>query len=316
VKINAYQWRQIQTYAVQQLGFMDVSIAKAELMEPEARRLEAWLSQGHHAKMSYLENHFDLRVDPRKLVEGAKSVISLSYNYYNDQVEQPADAPKIAMYAYGKDYHKLIRKKLKHLLDWIEESMGEVNGRGFVDSAPILERDWARRSGMGWIGKHTLLISKRRGSYFFLAELISDLEYEDDIHIESDHCGTCTRCIDACPTDAISPAGYVLDASKCISYLTIELKESMPEEYQDQLESWMFGCDICQQVCPWNRFSSNHTEPKFLPSTSLMSKNRKDWQDLEEPEFELLFAGSAVRRAGFLKLKDNIEAVIRSDGEE
>ena len=316
MKINAYQWRQIQTYAVQQLGFMDVSIAKAELMEPEARRLEAWLSQGHHAKMSYLENHFDLRVDPRKLVEGAKSVISLSYNYYNDQVEQPADAPKIAMYAYGKDYHKLIRKKLKHLLDWIEESMGEVNGRGFVDSAPILERDWARRSGMGWIGKHTLLISKRRGSYFFLAELISDLEYEDDIHIESDHCGTCTRCIDACPTDAISPAGYVLDASKCISYLTIELKESMPEEYQDQLESWMFGCDICQQVCPWNRFSSNHTEPKFLPSTSLMSKNRKDWQDLEEPEFELLFAGSAVRRAGFLKLKDNIEAVIRSDGEE
>jgi len=316
VKINAYQWRQIQTYAVQQLGFMDVSIAKAELMEPEARRLEAWLSQGHHAKMSYLENHFELRVDPRKLVEGAKSVISLSYNYYNDQVEQPADAPKIAMYAYGKDYHKLIRKKLKHLLDWIEESMGEVNGRGFVDSAPILERDWAKRSGMGWIGKHTLLISKRRGSYFFLAELISDLEYEDDIHIESDHCGTCTRCIDACPTDAISPAGYVLDATKCISYLTIELKESMPEEYQDQLESWMFGCDICQQVCPWNRFSSNHNEPKFLPSTSLMSKNRKDWQDLEEPEFELLFAGSAVRRAGFLKLKDNIEAVIRSDGEE
>lgn len=295
---------------------MDVSIAKAELMEPEARRLEAWLSQGHHAKMSYLENHFELRVDPRKLVEGAKSVISLSYNYYNDQVEQPADAPKIAMYAYGKDYHKLIRKKLKHLLDWIEESMGEVNGRGFVDSAPILERDWAKRSGMGWIGKHTLLISKRRGSYFFLAELISDLEYEDDIHIESDHCGTCTRCIDACPTDAISPAGYVLDATKCISYLTIELKESMPEEYQDQLESWMFGCDICQQVCPWNRFSSNHNEPKFLPSTSLMSKNRKDWQDLEEPEFELLFAGSAVRRAGFLKLKDNIEAVIRSDGEE
>lgn len=316
MKINAYQWRQIQTYAVQQLGFMDVSIAKAELMEPEARRLEAWLSQGHHAKMSYLENHFELRVDPRKLVEGAKSVISLSYNYYNDQVEQPADAPKIAMYAYGKDYHKLIRKKLKHLLDWIEESMGEVNGRGFVDSAPILERDWAKRSGMGWIGKHTLLISKRRGSYFFLAELISDLEYEDDIHIESDHCGTCTRCIDACPTDAISPAGYVLDATKCISYLTIELKESMPEEYQDQLESWMFGCDICQQVCPWNRFSSNHNEPKFLPSTSLMSKNRKDWQDLEEPEFELLFAGSAVRRAGFLKLKDNIEAVIRSDGEE
>jgi len=316
VKINAYQWRQIQIYAVQQLGFMDVSIAKAELMEPEARRLEAWLNQGHHAKMSYLENHFDLRVDPRKLVEGAKSVISLSYNYYNDQVEQPADAPKIAMYAYGKDYHKLIRKKLKHLLDWIEENMGEVNGRGFVDSAPILERDWARRSGMGWIGKHTLLISKRRGSYFFLAELISDLEYEDDIHIESDHCGTCTRCIDACPTDAISPAGYVLDATKCISYLTIELKESMPEEYQDQLESWMFGCDICQQVCPWNRFSSNHNEPKFLPSTSLMSKNRKDWQDLEEPEFELLFAGSAVRRAGFLKLKDNIEAVIRSDGEE
>jgi len=316
VKINAYQWRQIQIYAVQQLGFMDVSIAKAELMEPEARRLEAWLNQGHHAKMSYLENHFDLRVDPRKLVEGAKSVISLSYNYYNDQVEQPADAPKIAMYAYGKDYHKLIRKKLKHLLDWIEESMGEVNGRGFVDSAPILERDWAKRSGMGWIGKHTLLISKRRGSYFFLAELISDLEYEDDIHIESDHCGTCTRCIDACPTDAISPAGYVLDATKCISYLTIELKESMPEEYQDQLESWMFGCDICQQVCPWNRFSSNHNEPKFLPSTSLMSKNRKDWQDLEEPEFELLFAGSAVRRAGFLKLKDNIEAVIRSDSEE
>lgn len=316
MKINAQQWRQIQTYAVEQLGFLDLSIAKAELMEPEAKRLEAWLSQGHHAQMSYMENHFDLRVDPRKLVDGAKSVISLSYNYYNDQAEQAADAPKISMYAYGKDYHKLIRKKLQLLLEWIREEVGEVHGRGFVDSAPIMERDWARRAGLGWVGKHTLMISKRQGSYFFLAELISDLEYEDEVAEATDHCGSCTRCIDACPTDAITPAGYMLDAAKCISYLTIELKENMPEEHQEQLEGWMFGCDICQQVCPWNRFSTNHVEPKFMPAAELMQKTKQDWQVLEEPDFESLFAGSAVRRAGYQKLKDNIRAAIGSEGED
>ena len=311
MKITDLQWRQIQSYAIEQLGFLNITIARAEMMEPEAKRLDSWLNAGHHGQMSYMENHFDLRVDPRKLVDGAKTVISLSYNYYNEDTEQEASAPQISMYAYGKDYHKLIRKKIKNLMLWIEENIGEINGRGFVDSAPIMERDWARRSGLGWMGKHTLLIDKKRGSYFFLAELISDLEYEEQPKEESDHCGTCTRCIDACPTDAISPTGYILDASKCISYLTIELKEDIPDEYHDKLEGWMFGCDICQQVCPWNRFSVSHTEPRFNPNDEVMSKTKEDWQALEEAEFDDLFMGSAVRRAGYEKLKSNIASALR-----
>jgi len=221
----------IKTKAAE-LGFMGVAIARAEHMDEEARRLESWLSQGNHGEMGYMENHFDMRVDPTKLVPGSKSVISLMYNYYNPDQQADADAPKIAMYAYGKDYHKVVKKKLIQLYRWINDEIGEIDGRCFVDSAPVLERDWARRSGLGWVGKHSLLVNPRKGSYFFLAEIILDLDLDYD-HPIKDHCGTCTRCIDACPTEAISPEGYIMDGSKCISYLTIELKNQIPEEFSD-----------------------------------------------------------------------------------
>ena len=243
------------------MGFFLCTVAKAEFMTEEAMRLEQWLNQNYQGEMSYLNNHFDKRVDPTLLVPGAKSVISLAYNYYNEEKQSNPDAPQLAMYAYGKDYHKIVKKKLLQLFDWMKEAFGEVDGRVFVDSAPVLERDWARRSGLGWVGKNTLLIHPRIGSWFFLAEIISDLEMEYDAPM-SDYCGTCTRCIDACPTDAISPAGYIMDGSKCISYLTIELKNKLPAEYKDKMENWMFGCDICQQVCPWNRFAEPHQEEK------------------------------------------------------
>ena len=236
------------------LGFSFVGIAQAGFMEAEARRLENWLNQNRQGKMSYLENHFDKRVDPTLLVPGAKSVISLMYNYHNPDPQADPEAPKIAQYAYGKDYHHVLKAKLRCLMERIQEKVGDIQGRAFVDSAPVLERDWARRSGIGWMGKNTLLIHPKAGSYFFLAELIIDLELAPDGPIK-DYCGTCRRCIDACPTDAIDEAGYVMDGSKCISYFTIELKEALPEEYKGQFENWMFGCDICQQVCPWNRFA-------------------------------------------------------------
>ncbi len=273
-------------------------------MEPEARRLEAWLEQGNHGTMRYMENHFDLRTDPRKLVPGAQSVISLSYNYYTEKKQEPS-APKISQYAYGRDYHKVVKKKLKQLLVKINDEIGEVSGRAFVDSAPVLERDWARRSGVGWVGKHTLLIDPKMGSFFFLAELIIDLPLQPDTPIK-DHCGTCTRCIDACPTDAISENGYVMDGSKCISYLTIELKESIPESFHGKMEEYMYGCDICQAVCPWNRFSKRHTEPEFEPSSELLEKDRKEWEEITEEVFENLFRGSAVKRTKFSGLKRNI----------
>jgi len=289
-----------------ELGFMGVAIARAEHMDEEARRLESWLAQGNHGEMGYMENHFDMRVDPTKLVPGSKSVISLMYNYYNPDIQSDSDAPKIAMYAYGKDYHKVVKKKLIQLYRWINEEIGEIDGRCFVDSAPVLERDWARRSGLGWIGKHSLLVNPRKGSYFFLAEIILDLDLEYD-HPIKDHCGTCTRCIDACPTEAISPEGYVMDGSKCISYLTIELKNQIPEEFSDQMQNWMFGCDICQQVCPWNRFSSPHEEEKFVPKEELLSMRKSDWQEITEDVFAELFQGSAVKRTKYEGLKRNIE---------
>ncbi len=287
-----------------QLGFSSVGIAKAEFMEPEARRLEAWLEQGNHGTMAYMENHFELRTDPRKLVPGAQSVISLSYNYYTDKKQVP-DAPKISQYAYGRDYHKVVKKKLKQLLIKINDEIGEVSGRAFVDSAPVLERDWARRSGVGWVGKHTLLINPKMGSFFFLAEVIIDLPLQADTPIK-DHCGTCTRCIDACPTDAISEDGYVMDGSKCISYLTIELKESIPEEFRGKMADYMYGCDICQDVCPWNRFSKRHDEPDFEPSPALMENSRKEWEEITAEVFENLFRGSAVKRTKYTGLKRNI----------
>ncbi len=288
------------------LGFYSVGFAKAEYMEKEARNLEHWLSQSYHGEMSYMENHFDKRVDPTKLVPGAKSVISLMYNYYTDEKQEDSYAPKIASYAYGKDYHKVIKKKLKELLFYIMESYGDVAARIFVDSAPVLEREWAERAGLGWKGKHTLLLSKDKGSFFFLAEIVLDLDLVYD-HKLKDHCGTCTRCIDACPTDAIKPEGYILDASKCISYLTIELKNAIPDEFAGKMKNWMFGCDICQEVCPWNRFSSMHKEKKFLPKAELMNMKKEEWEEITEEIFNNLFQGSAVKRTKFSGLKRNID---------
>lgn len=308
--MNLDQYISFQNFAKDELGFLAVSAAPAQFMDEEARRLEQWLNNGYQAKMDYMANHFDLRVDPTKLVPGSKTVFSFLYNYFTTETQEDEQAPKISMYAYGRDYHKVIKKKLKHAHEWLRENVGQTEGRAFVDSAPVLERDWARRAGLGWVGKHTLLLNQKVGSYFFLAELILDLEVETDSNMSKDHCGTCTRCIDACPTDAISPTGYVLDSSKCISYLTIELKEDIPEAYQDKLEQWMFGCDICQQVCPWNRFSTQHKEQDFKPKTELLSKDSAAWQSLTSDEFDSLFMGSPVKRAGFDKLKSNIKSVI------
>jgi len=289
------------------LGFSAIGIAKAEFMDEEASRLETWLNKNYHGEMSYMENHFDKRLDPTKLVPGARSVISLMYNYYPSSI-QNEDSYKIAKYAYGKDYHKVVKKKLLDLFNWCKEHFGNIEGRCFVDSAPVLERDWAKRAGIGWIGKNTLLLNKNLGSFYFLGEIIFDLELEYD-HKVKDHCGTCTRCIDACPTDAISKEGYLMDGSKCISYLTIELKNSIPEEFKNQMNDWVFGCDICQDVCPWNRFSKPHHEEKFLPTNSLLSMTKNDWEEISEPIFQELFQGSAVKRTKFEGLKRNISFV-------
>ena len=289
-----------------ELGFSGLAFAKAEHMDEEAHRLEQWLSGDNHGTMGYMENHFDLRVDPTKLVPGSKTVISLMYNYYTEEVQSDPTAPKIASYAYGRDYHKVVRKKLKHLITYMREEIGDIEGRCFVDSAPILERDWAKRSGLGWVGKHTLLLNPKMGSFFFLAEIICDLELESDYPIK-DHCGTCTRCIDACPTEAISPEGYMLDGSKCISYLTIEHKEAIPEVFQESMGDYIFGCDICQQVCPWNRFAKQHTEQDFLPKEGMLDMSRKDWIEITEDVFDKIFMGTPVKRTKYEGLKRNID---------
>lgn len=294
------------------LGFSYVGVAKAGLMEPEAKRLEAWLNQGHHGQMGYMANHFEKRVDPTKLVPGAKSVISLLYNYHNPERQKDPTAPKISQYAYGEDYHFVIKRKLKDLFAFIQDEIGEIDGRVFVDSAPVMERDWARRAGNGWMGKHTLLIHPKAGSYFFLAELISDLELEPDGPMK-DYCGTCTRCIDACPTEAIAPEGYWVDGSKCISYLTIELKEAIPTSFKDQMEGWVFGCDICQEVCPWNRFAQPHEEPAFEPHPDLLDMDRSDWLELTEETFRTVFRKSAVKRTKYKGLKRNIDFLKKED---
>ena len=288
------------------LGFEFVGIAKAEQMDEEARRLEAWLNQSAHGSMGYMANHFDKRIDPRKLVDGAKSVISLTYNYFTDEKQEDPDAPKISKYTYGKDYHYVVKDKLKQLLHFITTEIGEVNGRAFVDSAPVLERDWAKRSGTGWVGKNTLLIHPKAGSFFFLAELIIDLALVYDTPMK-DYCGTCTRCIDACPTEAIAPNGYWVDGSKCISYLTIELKdEVIPPQYKNQMADWMFGCDICQDVCPWNRFSKKHNEPQFEPHPHLLQMTQEEWHEITEEVFNEIFKKSAVKRTKYEGLKRNI----------
>ncbi len=331
-------------------GFMGAGFARAEYMEEEARRLEAWLNAGHHGEMGYMANHFDLRVDPTRLVPGAKSVISLMLNYFPEEEvetceEQSRTIPdrsateiliarrddrsgdlwragsnltsdktltadnspfKISRYAYGEDYHQVVRRKLKALVAELKVELGDFHARVFVDSAPVLERDWARRSGLGWVGKNTLLIHPRKGSYFFLAEIILDVEFEYDTPLR-DHCGTCTRCIDACPTEAISPNGYVLDGSKCISYLTIELRSEIPEIFTDHMQGWIFGCDICQDVCPWNRFSAPHQEPAFEMSDRLRDMKRQDWLEITQEVFDGLFSTSAVKRTGYEGLKRNIK---------
>ena len=286
------------------LGFLSCGISKAEFLEEEAPRLEAWLKAERNGKMGYMENHFDKRLDPRLLVPGGKSVISVLLNYYSDE-QQPEGAPKISKYAYGADYHFVIKEKLKELFRFIHQEIGEVNGRVFVDSAPVMDRTWAEKSGLGWIGKNTNLITQKVGSYFFIAEMILDLDLEYDLPT-TDHCGTCTACIDACPTEAIV-APYQLDATKCISYLTIELKDQLPTEFQGKMDNWAFGCDVCQDVCPWNRFSKQHNEPLFNSKPEILNYSKKDWEELTSETFNTIFKNSAISRTKYEGLKKNID---------
>lgn len=288
-----------------ELGFSFCGISKAEFLEEEAPRVEDWLKRGYHGKMSYLENYFDKRLDPTLLVPGAKSVISLLYNYYPEKDLGLQQELKVAKYAYGEDYHFVIKDKMKVFLTDIQAEVGEVQGRAFVDSAPILERVWAKKSGLGWIGKNSLLLNREMGSFFFIAELIIDLELEYDAPVK-DYCGTCTACMDACPTDAI-PQPFVVDGSKCISYFTIELKEEIPLDVKGKFENWIFGCDICQDVCPWNRFSKPHNESRFQPHADLEKMSRGDWREITEEVFEKLFRNSAVKRTKLSGLKRNIQ---------
>jgi len=288
------------------LGFFFCGISKADFLKEEAPRLEKWLSDGRNGKMDYMQNHFDKRLDPRLLVDDAKSVVSLLLNYYPNDAQLDPDAPKLSKYAYGEDYHFVIKDKLKELFNFIQEEVGEVGGRVFVDSAPVMDKAWAKKSGLGWIGKNSNLINPKNGSFFFIAELILDLELTEDGPMK-DYCGTCTRCIDACPTDAIVEP-YVVDGSKCISYLTIELKDQIiPSEFKGKMENWMFGCDICQDVCPWNRFSKPHSESKFNPHDQLLKMSKADWEDISEEVFRELFRNSAVKRTKNVGLVRNIK---------
>jgi epoxyqueuosine reductase len=302
--MNIHEHTAIVKSEAKRLGFDYCGISKAEFLEEEAPRLEAWLKNKMHGEMKYMENHFDMRLDPRKLVPGAKSVVSLLLNYFPSE-KQDSTAPKISKYAYGEDYHHVIKRKLKELLNSLQEKIGkEVGGRVFVDSAPVLDKAWAKKSGLGWIGKNSNLINKQSGSFYFIAELITDLELIAD-HATGDFCGTCTRCIDACPTDAIVNP-YIVDGSKCISYFTIELKGNIPAEMKGKFENWTFGCDICQDVCPWNRFSKPHHENSFLPKKELLEMNKKEWTEITEEVFQQLFKNSAVKRTKYEGLKRNI----------
>lgn len=283
---------------------MSCGISKAGFLEQEAPRLEAWLNQNRHGQMQYMENHFDKRLDPTKLVEGSKSVISLLLNYYPQQLQRD-DSYKISKYAYGTDYHFVIKDKLKELLHCIQEQVGDVHGRAFVDSAPVLDKAWAAKSGLGWIGKHSNLLSKQAGSFYFIAELIVDLDLDYDTPV-TDHCGSCTACIDACPTQAIVEP-YKVDGSKCISYFTIELKNEIPSSVSGQFDDWMFGCDVCQDVCPWNRFSKAHKEPLFDPHLDVLSNSKKDWEEITQEVFSEIFKKSPLKRTKFEGLRRNIE---------
>jgi len=294
----------------ERLGFSHVGISKADFLEEEAPHLEKWLSNNMHGKMSYMENWFDKRLDPRLLVDGAKSVISLLLNYYPSH-QQEKTLPQISKYAYGRDYHFVIKEKLKELLAFMQEEIGDIHGRAFVDSAPVLDRAWAKKSGLGWIGKNGNLINPKTGSFFFIAELIVDIDLEVDAPMK-DYCGTCTKCMDACPTDAILTS-KVVDGSKCISYFTIELKESIPDEYKSKMENWAFGCDICQDVCPWNRFSKPHQENSFNPTNGLLEMNKNDWEEITEDVFKEKFKESPLLRPGLEKIKNTIQFISRND---
>lgn len=300
---NRFKNTQFIKSEAQRLGFLSCGISKAEFLEEEAPRLENYLNQNFNGQMSYMENHFDKRLDPTLLVDDAKSVVSLLLNYYPEE-HQIDNTFKISKYAYGQDYHYVIKEKLNELLHSIQTEIGEVSGRAFVDSAPVLDKAWAAKSGLGWMGKNSNLITQKVGSFYFIAELIIDLELEYD-HAVTNHCGTCTACIDACPTQAIV-APYVVDGSKCISYFTIELKENIPTEMKGKLDDWVFGCDVCQDVCPWNRFSKPHKEPLFNPHPELLSFTKKDWQEITEETFAKVFKNSAVKRTKLKGLKRNI----------
>lgn len=288
----------------QRLGFTACGISQATFLEDEAPRLEKWLQNNYHGSMHYMENHFDKRLDPRLLMPGAKSVISLLYNYYPSQI-QAKDSYLISKYAYGEDYHPVIKKKLKEMVASMQAVFGDFQARVFTDSAPIMERAWAQKSGLGWLGKHSLLINKTKGSFFFLAEIILDLEFNYDQSFKTDHCGSCTRCIDACPTEAILP-NNTIDGSKCISYFTIESKDEIPTDFKNNFENWAFGCDICQDVCPWNRFSQPHQEPKFQPDERLLKFNKTQWEEITEDVFKEIFRRSAVKRTKFKGFERNI----------
>ena len=302
--MQSQKYTQLIKDTAKKLGFQSCGIAKARFLAEEEARLSQWLSQKKQGEMAYMENHFDMRLDPRKLVDGAKSVISLSYNYFTSEKQSDPNAPKISKYAYGEDYHFVVKNKLKSLLAIIQTEIGNVNARVFVDSAPIMEKAWAQQSGLGWIGKNANLINQQNGSFFFLAEIIIDIDLSYDAPV-TDHCGTCTKCIDACPTEAIV-APYVVDGSKCISYFTIELKNEFPKEVKGKFDNWMFGCDICQDVCPWNKFAKPHQEKLFDPSTALLSMNKKEWEEITAETFQVLFKNSTVKRTKFEGLKRNI----------
>ena len=295
-----------------QLGFDFCGISKAQFLEKEAPRLEAFLKQQYHGKMSYLENYFDKRLDPRLLVEGAQTVVSLMVNYYPSEVSKTTDL-KIAKYAYGEDYHEVVKEKCKQMIEQIQTQIGAVNARSFVDSGPVMERAWAEKSGLGWIGKHGLIINPQKGSFFFLADVILDLECQEDGPIK-DYCGTCNKCVEACPTEAILP-NKTLNASKCISYLTIELKEEIPTSFAGKMDNWIFGCDICQDVCPWNRFSTPHQEARFEPIKGLLTKDEKDWLQMEEEAFKQVFKKSPIKRTKLNGIKRNVTFIKNKNNE-
>jgi epoxyqueuosine reductase len=303
LKLTSHKYSAYIKKEAKRLGFDFCGISKSEFLTEEAPRLEKWLKNNSHGQMKYMENYFDKRLNPSLLVDNAKSVISLLYNYFPEQTQNPS-APKISKYAYSKDYHEVIKQKLNEFLFSLKTEIGNISGRAFVDSAPVMDKVWAAKSGLGWIGKNSNLINKDNGSFFFIAELIIDIELEYDGPIK-DYCGTCTKCIDACPTDAIvSP--YIVDGSKCISYLTIELKENIPSEFKDKMNNWVFGCDVCQDVCPWNRFSKPHQEPQFMNTNGLLNFTEAEWNDITEETFNLIFKNSAVKRTKYKGLKRNL----------